>query len=187
MREMARGRLKNFFLGISGVGLAGSLLLWGLPAFLKPYHISHELDDYQSNLIERVSEIGFGPSGLMRVYCTHQYGGGTPAAIDTFRQRWHESVEHSRTPWPTDTRKLHYDEWGPSNWNRPDGIHVIEMGTVTCLPYSFLAVIFSLPLIVAGCVRGLRRLHLVMRRSSGPLSRRTGSGQILSDPDSSRA
>jgi hypothetical protein len=141
------------------LGLLGTLLVWVLPVSIKPYHLHRVLEDYQTNLVEFEAETGFGQSGLMHVYNTHQYGGGTPQAIQRFRMHWHQVVEHSPSRWPTDSSKLHYDEWGPSNWTRPDGIHVIEMGYVTCVPYSFLVIIISLPLLLAGAVTMVRRIR----------------------------
>jgi hypothetical protein len=129
------------------VGMLGSLIVWILPVSLKPYHVKRALDDYKTELVEQVSEWGFDADGLVKVRYSRQFSGGTRAAINLIRRNWIEVESKSKKRWPTDGKRLHYDEWGPSNWNRPDGVHEIEVGSVHCLPYSFIAMACTLPLI----------------------------------------
>jgi len=141
------------------IGMVGSLVVWMLPISLKPYHIARALDDYKIELVEQVSEWGLDADGLAKVRYSRQYSGGTPAAINSIRQNWHAVESNSRKRWPTNGNRLHYDEWGPSNWTRADGVHEIEVGAVYCLPYSLLAMAFALPLIWWG-VRRLREIRM---------------------------
>jgi hypothetical protein len=135
------------------IGMFGSLLVWMLPVSLKPYHISRALDDYKIELVEQVSEWGLDADGLVKVRVSRQFSGGTRAAINQIRRNWHAVESQSKKRWPTDGKRLHYDEWGPSNWTRADGVHEIEVGAVYCLPYSLIAMTCSLPLIwwATGC------------------------------------
>jgi hypothetical protein len=143
---MSAPRFKTFH-WICLLGMVGSLLAWMLPIGWKPYHILRALDDYKIELVEQVSEWGLDADGLVKVRYSRQFSGGTRRAINTIRDNWNLVESHSRQRWPTNGKRLHYDEWGPSNWTRSDGVHEIEVGAVYCLPYSLIAMACSLPLL----------------------------------------
>jgi hypothetical protein len=141
-------RPMQIFRLLCAVGIVCSVIAWALPVSAKPYHFKRYLDDWTKNfIVEQVSELGMDADGFVKVRYSRQFSSSDAKAITRIRNEWYEVILKSDKRWPTDGKRLHYDEWGPSNWTRADGVHEIEVGSVYCLPYSFIATVCALPLI----------------------------------------
>ena len=149
---MTRFRLLCLF------GLLTSLLIWVLPARFKPYHVRREADDYKTVLVERDIEWGFASDGFLLIHINRGFG-GTPRQLIPVWQEWIHYTSRMNDRWPTSSMRPHYDEWGPIRFKRDDGVQVTQMGSIWCVPYSVVAIVFALPL----------SWHLIFRRRAvGP-------------------
>jgi hypothetical protein len=126
-------------------GLLGSLLLWALPTGLKYYHIYRKQDDFKILFEQHTSEYGLGPNGLIIAHHTDAFEvmpdtGMTGRSLNSVREDWYTTGCQSKMPWPVNSNRVTWDEWGPSRWYRPDGLRVTQNGAVFCLPYSTIAI-----------------------------------------------
>jgi hypothetical protein len=160
----------KWFLRFCWAGFIGSLLVWILPGQLKPYPILHHEKDFKILFEEYTTEFGFARNGL--VYAHHEntflIPGGvdkTGRMLDPIRREWMTADYKSTIPWPVNSNRVQWDEWGVNRWHRPDGLDQAQVGAVFCLPYSILAIAFAVPLV-------LRGLWLLFS-----LSRNSGRGQ----------
>ncbi len=135
------------------LGFFATLLLWLMPARFKPYHIKHDFQDYKILLVELDSEWGLASDGVVRVNTMLAYGvpqGGKHQLLNPVRQDYIANVEQSNARWPIDTRKVHYDEWGPSRTTLDSGVERTLQGNVYCVPYSLVLIVFGIPLLWDG-------------------------------------
>ena len=159
-------------------GLIGSLLLWVIANCLKVYHFNRWEVDYKILFVEYTREFGLGPNGV--VYAKHimafeqlPWMGNDGAALNPVRREWFTETFRSKKPWPLNTKRLTWDEWGPSNWYRPDGLKVTQVGEAYCVPYSMMVLAWALPLMGSG-LRSLLRLgraQSLARHSDKPPSK----------------
>jgi hypothetical protein len=124
------------------------MLVWALPARLKPYQIRRDFDDYKILFVEHSYELGFAENGIVDVHI-HQAYGGTRAALVSVRQDWIDHGSRSKKRWPVSSLRPHYDEWGPIHYVRDDGVEVTQTGVTACVPYSIFALIFCAGLVVS--------------------------------------
>jgi hypothetical protein len=125
-------------------GLLASLLMWMMPAQLRWYQFYRRNFDWKVQINHINAEFGMAPSGLVVARVVEMFKvtpemGHTGKQLDPIRRQWMESGSKSTKPWPVNSRRLTWDEWGPSRWISDDGLIRSEEGRVYCLPYSIMA------------------------------------------------
>jgi hypothetical protein len=151
-------------------GLLGSLLLWVFPKSLKIYHFDRWDNDWKILFVEQTREYGFAANGIVyghhvMAYDSHELS-NSGKELDPIRDVWHKTGFSSRRPWPLNSNRVTYDEWGPSNWRLPNGIKVTQVGAIFCIPYSVIAIVCGLPLLLREIYRWRRRKDL----ETGPIT-----------------
>ena len=145
-------------------GLLGSLLIWVLPNGLKIYHIHRREVDYKILFAQYGTEYGLAPNGIVFAHHVLAFDssalGNTVKELNPIREDWFKNGLHSKKPWPTNSNRLEWDEWGPSQWHTAGDVKVTQVGAVFCLPYSMIAIFCALPLVLRAAFffrRGRRR------------------------------
>jgi hypothetical protein len=142
----------KWFLRICLLGLCITLLIWAMPDRFKPYRVSRVYDDWKIRVQLRSWEDGLGPSGFVLAHFATSWEQNESDLLDPMRRECRIALTQPAIPHPINTDLLQWDEWGPNSTLSPTRVSVYQWGAIYSIPYSIIAIAFSIPLVIRAMI-----------------------------------